>query len=145
MKKSFEKIPLRSLPLTVRVTAIPITATDTRRSVLVVDDDRKTANTLVRVLELNGFRAEAAYTGETGLERAREIRPDMVLTDVGLPKMDGITMADSVASLLPRTQIVLMCERLPETSSLLTWSVLKKPVRPTDLLALLSLPAEARN
>ena len=105
------------------------------RTALVVDDDRKVADTLVQILQANGFLAEAAYSGEEGISRARELRPGIIVSDVGLPKMDGLTMVDAISGFLPQIKVILICERLPQNMEILTWSVLKKPVRAVDLLA----------
>jgi DNA-binding response OmpR family regulator len=146
MKKTFEQVAVASLPGVVRITAVPISVIqNSSKKVLVVDEDRKVADTLVRILELNGFHAEAVYDGEKGLARAREMRPDILISDVGLPGMDGITLADSICALRPNTQVILICERLPHTNDLLTWSVLKKPIRASDLLTLVSVRTETGN
>ena len=146
MRKTFEQVAVASLPGVVRITAVPISVIqNSLKSVLVVDDDHKVADTLVRILELNGFHAEAAYDGERGFAHAREMRPDILISDVGLPGMDGITLADSICSLRPRTQVILICEHLPQTNDLLTWSVLKKPIRASDLLTLVSMRTEIGN
>jgi len=60
-----------------------------RRRVLVVDDNRDSADTLTELLRLLDFEAEAVYDGESGLLRAQALRPDIVLMDLGMPRMDG--------------------------------------------------------
>jgi PleD family two-component response regulator len=101
-KKFYEEIPIELLPTAVFVNAKFIPRTDALRTALVVDDDRKNADSLVAVLRTNGYLAEAAYSGEEGLARAKELRPGVIISDVGLPKMDGITMVDSINGFLQR-------------------------------------------
>jgi CheY-like chemotaxis protein len=61
--------------------------------VLVVDDNMDAADMLVMMLQMFGHQVQAAYTGETALERAVEYQPDVVLLDIGLPDMDGYEVA----------------------------------------------------
>jgi DNA-binding response OmpR family regulator len=57
--------------------------------VLVVEDDPKIAKLLVSDLELEGYKVEHAADGEAGLERARRWRPDLLILDVMLPRLNG--------------------------------------------------------
>ena len=61
--------------------------------VLVVDDNRDSAESLALLLRLQGREARTAHSGPAALEAAREWRPDVVLCDLGLPEMDGLTVA----------------------------------------------------
>jgi CheY-like chemotaxis protein len=62
--------------------------------VLVIEDNRDSAESLRMFLELSGYRVAVAYAGRTGLETARDFRPDAVLCDIGLPGgMDGYAVA----------------------------------------------------
>jgi PAS domain S-box-containing protein len=62
-------------------------------SILVVDDLRDTADTLVKLLVMMGHEAHTAYDGLEALQAAATYRPDVVLLDVGLPKMNGYEVA----------------------------------------------------
>lgn len=70
------------------------TATPVR--VLVVDDNRDSAETLSMLLELMGNELSVAYDGEQALALANEIKPDVVLLDIGLPKMNGYEVARQI-------------------------------------------------
>ncbi|MEO1087531.1 MAG: response regulator, partial [Acidobacteriota bacterium] len=59
------------------------------KHVLVVDDDPAIHELLRDMLELEGFRVSTARDGREGLERARELRPDIITLDVNMPEMDG--------------------------------------------------------
>jgi adenylate cyclase len=61
-------------------------------TVLVVDDDPLVVRLVQMNLELEGYRVVTAFDGEEGLARAREVRPDIIVLDVMMPKMDGLTM-----------------------------------------------------
>ncbi|KQP13995.1 response regulator [Methylobacterium sp. Leaf93] len=57
--------------------------------VLIIDDDPATRDLLTRYLEKDGFRVASAADGREGLERARALRPRVILLDVTMPRMDG--------------------------------------------------------
>jgi PAS domain S-box-containing protein len=59
------------------------------RRVLVIDDNVDAADTLASLVVALGGEATTAYEGRTGLRRAVEFRPDVVLLDIGMPEMDG--------------------------------------------------------
>src|SRR5262249_14722787 len=61
--------------------------------ILVVDDNPDAGDTLARLLELNGHEVRLARDGPTALEAARDFRPEIVLLDIGLPRMDGYEVA----------------------------------------------------
>jgi CheY-like chemotaxis protein len=57
--------------------------------VLVVEDDRDTAETLQALLLLCGYHVTVAHTSQQGIEAARRLEPHIVLCDIGLPDSDG--------------------------------------------------------
>ena len=74
------------------LTASP-TTTDAPLRVLVVDDNRDSAESLSLLLELMGNEISVAYDGEQALATANETKPDVVLLDIGLPKLNGYDVA----------------------------------------------------
>jgi signal transduction histidine kinase/CheY-like chemotaxis protein len=63
------------------------------RRVLLVDDDRDTAETSAMLLKLWGQEVRVAYDGPSGLEAAKAFQPDVILLDIGLPGMSGYELA----------------------------------------------------
>src|SRR5262245_33150430 len=61
--------------------------------VLVVDDHRDAADSLVLLLAVRGYDARAAYDGPAALELAGTFRPQAALLDIGLPGLDGCEVA----------------------------------------------------
>ncbi|HSM87425.1 MAG TPA: response regulator [Candidatus Limnocylindrales bacterium] len=118
----------------------------TRPRVLVVDDERVIADTLSIILNKNGFEASAVYTGAGAVDRARETSPDLVISDVIMPDMNGIEAAIRIREILPGCKILLFSGQAA-TADLLEkaraqgheFEVLAKPVHPQDLLAKLKL------
>jgi DNA-binding response OmpR family regulator len=66
------------------------------RKILVVDDNKDAAHTLALWLELAGHAVSFAYDGEQALIAADELRPDIVLLDIGLPKLNGYAVAQGI-------------------------------------------------
>lgn len=63
------------------------------RKILVVDDNQAAADMLAALLELEGHQVTTAYDGQTGIERANRLHPDVVLLDVRMPRIDGFEVA----------------------------------------------------
>ncbi len=85
-------------------TATPVSVSASRRAkleqgrerparVLVVDDNVDLARGLARLLQIHGHDVRIAFDGPTGLDEAKNSRPDVVLLDIGLPGMDGYQLA----------------------------------------------------
>jgi two-component system CheB/CheR fusion protein len=66
------------------------------RRVLVVDDNKDSADSLATLLQLGGHEVETAHNGPKALEAAGAFRPEAVLLDIGLPGMSGFEVARSL-------------------------------------------------
>lgn len=62
----------------------------TRNRILIIEDNLLNLELATDLLQANGFVVSSAQTAEEGLRLAREILPDLVLMDFGLPSMDGL-------------------------------------------------------
>ena len=110
--------------------------------ILVVDDERLIADTLATILNHNGFSASAAYNGEEAIVAARDLQPDIVLSDVLMPKMSGVELGIRLRSELPRTRILLFSGQAA-TSELMRkaqadghdFELFPKPIHPDELIA----------
>jgi CheY-like chemotaxis protein len=63
------------------------------RRILIVDDNVDSAETLGLLLRLGGHEVRTAYDGQSALEIARLDRPEIVMLDIGMPRMDGLEVA----------------------------------------------------
>lgn len=115
------------------------------RRVLVVDDEQLIANTLALILNRSGFEACAAYSAEDALEKAREISPDVLISDVIMDGMTGVEAAIRISEMVPNCRVLLFSGQAA-TATLLEhaeanghhFELLVKPVHPRLLIQRLS-------
>ena len=67
--------------------------TDKFLRILVVEDNRDSADSLRLLLEFSGHEVAVAYSGHDGVQAAEQYQPDVVLCDIGLPGLDGYGVA----------------------------------------------------
>jgi two-component system CheB/CheR fusion protein len=63
------------------------------KRILVIEDNQDMAESLRLLLELFGYEATVAYSGQAGVEAAEQYIPDVVICDIGLPGLDGYEVA----------------------------------------------------
>ena len=66
------------------------------KSILIVEDDRSYRKNLVEMFRLEGFEVYEAADGAEGLKEASENKPDLIIIDILLPKMDGLTLLSKI-------------------------------------------------
>lgn len=78
--------------------------------VLVVEDEHMIAEMYATKFEMDGFDIYKAFDGSEGLDKAEEIRPDIILLDVIMPKLDGFAVLKKLRSeeRFKKTPIVLL-------------------------------------
>ena len=82
------RLPVLSKPA---VSSQPETVVESSpgRRILIVDDNRDSADSLAMLLEITGNKTYMAYDGVEAVEAIEKVRPEVVLLDIGLPKLDG--------------------------------------------------------
>jgi two-component system sensor histidine kinase/response regulator len=80
------------------------------KTILLIDDDGMVRLVLSRVLGHHGYRVIEAGSGKEGLEMARQQLPDLIITDIGMPNMDGQAVLNQIRQdpVLSNRQVVLM-------------------------------------
>jgi DNA-binding response OmpR family regulator len=112
-----------------------------QRFIVVVDDERRIADTLALILNSKGYAAEAAHDGASALEICRRRVPDLVLTDVVMPGMNGIDLAIAIRQQFRSCHILLFSGQA-ETAEILEdakrrgydFELIAKPLHPEELL-----------
>jgi two-component system OmpR family response regulator len=77
-------------------------------TVLLIEDDRETAEEITAELADRGFDVEWSADGITGLEKARALRPDGMIVDRLLPGMDGLTVIETLRRERLRTPVLVL-------------------------------------
>jgi CheY-like chemotaxis protein len=117
-------------------------ATDLQRPfIVVVDDEKRIADTLALILDSKGYSAEAAHDGESALEICRHRIPDLVLSDVVMPGMSGIELTIAVSQQFRDCHILLFSGQA-DTAAILEdakrqgydFELIAKPLHPEDLV-----------
>ncbi len=123
-------------------------ATERRRSsgdkrvlILVADDELLIRQTMVQILRSEGYDAVAVRDGEEAVECARKLHPDILLTDVAMPRLNGIEAAKQITDSIPKIRVICFSGHAG-TPDLLTkileegydFGFLSKPVKPAALI-----------
>jgi len=109
------------------------------RRALVVDDERALADLVGTYLTRDGFEVSMAHDGQQAVERARQVDPDVMVLDLGLPLLDGVEVCRQVRT-FSDCYIVMLTARTEEIDKLIGLSVgaddyLTKPFSPRELVA----------
>lgn len=109
--------------------------------VLIVEDNRDTADTTAMLLSMHGYDVAVAYDGKTAIRTAKGFDPDVILLDLSLPDIDGYTVARNLRDEgLERASLVAVTGYAPDDE---VWSDvdfadhLIKPVGKDALVSLL--------
>jgi DNA-binding NtrC family response regulator len=78
-----------------------------RGRILVVDDESNARNALAEILKEEGYSVETAADGFKGLSRFNEFGPDLVLTDLKMPGMDGVELLQKLREVDPDTSVIV--------------------------------------
>lgn len=67
-----------------------------QKHVLVVDDEKRIVELIRYQLEVEGFKVDEAYDGENALKKAKQIKPNIIILDLMLPKIDGLKVCEEL-------------------------------------------------
>ncbi|WP_239142699.1 response regulator [Variovorax sp. WS11] len=87
------RLPLAAAPALPEKATAASPQSNGRPAVLVVDDNRDSAQTMAALMETLGCHAIVRHDGQAGLEAIKRLAPDLVLLDIGLPGMSGLEVA----------------------------------------------------
>ncbi|NUM46282.1 MAG: response regulator [Anaerolineales bacterium] len=116
-----------------------------RKQILLVEDNHFMRDTIARMLELEHFEVFIAENGLDGLEILKKVRPDLILSDINMPAMDGITFYKTMRAIPALAAIPFIFltandapEAIQEGRELGVEDYLTKPVETKDLLAIIN-------
>lgn len=112
--------------------------------VLVVDDDPRVLDLVTTILRLAGAQTATAVDGEAGLALARVLRPDVVLLDIMMPRMDGYDVCRALKAAPDPPKIVMITAKTSPEDELAALAAgaddyVRKPFRPDDILQVIGL------
>ena len=111
--------------------------------ILLIDDDEMVRVTTRAMLEIGGHQVREASSGSSGIDQFRETRPDMVITDIVMPDMDGLETIQALFEISEDVRILAISGggRMLDSKTYLNVAtrfgvktVLKKPFLSTELL-----------
>lgn len=111
------------------------------KRVLVVDDEDLVADSVAEILKEHGFDAHAAYSGTQAIDLAHERCPDILMSDVLMPRLNGVQTALAIREICPRVRILLFSGQAGTVDILKRarsqghdFELLPKPIHPDQLL-----------
>jgi CheY-like chemotaxis protein len=109
--------------------------------ILIVDDERMIADTLSAIFRGAGYETYTAYNGQLGLDAARALSPELVLSDVSMPEMDGVSMAMEIRRSQPEVRVLLHSAQSGSSDLLRSarengfdFELLEKPMPPAEIM-----------
>jgi PAS domain S-box-containing protein len=79
-----------------------------KRRILIVDDNEDAADSMATLLAIEGHDVKAVYTAEQGLEELELLKPDLVLLDIGLPRISGYEVVQRIKAAHPLIAVVAL-------------------------------------
>lgn len=114
----------------------------TKMKVLIVDDERGIRESLMGVIEDEGWQPVAVESGEKALIECKVAAPDLVFLDIWMPGMDGIAVLQKLRDMCPHVPVVIMSghatiETAVKATRLGAFDVLEKPLELQKIISLL--------
>lgn len=90
-----------------------------KKKILIVDDEKQIARMLKIRMESMGYEADVAHDGVEGLEKAQQYRPDLIILDVMMPKMDGFEVCRKLKEdpVFKSTPIIMLSVKAEEKAN----------------------------
>jgi DNA-binding response OmpR family regulator len=113
---------------------------ESQRTALIVDDDAQILKLVEKMLRPRNFNIKVAPKPSDALRIAETEPVHLLISDIGLPEMDGKRLTEKVLKLYPQAAVLLISGRFRENSSIVKSARVKflsKPFFPSDLLRVL--------
>ena len=106
-----------------------------RRRILVVDDDPRSRTAVARLLAEEGYEATVAADGEEASQLVSSWHPDLVVTDLKMPRLDGQGLLQRVRQLRPGTPVIVLSAHSEAGAAAEPDGFFPKPIQVESLLA----------
>ncbi len=111
-------------------------------NILIVDDSPTEVHVFKTMLEKNGHQVHVAESGETGIEKAKEVKPDLILMDIVMPGINGFQATRQLATIEETSNIPVIIVTTKDQETDKVWGIrqgakdyIVKPVKESDLIA----------
>jgi CheY-like chemotaxis protein len=112
--------------------------------IIVIDDEALIAETVVEILNEEGFEATAVSNGNSAIELAKTSKPDIVLSDVIMPGLNGVETGIRIREIVPSCRIILFSGQAATVDLLEQarqhghhFDILAKPMKPEQLISVI--------
>lgn len=118
--------------------------------ILIIEDEKITRISLSDILTKEGFEVYSAEDGEIGINLFNEIKPEIVITDLRLPKKNGLDILKEVLETSPKTKVILITafatvDTAVAALKLGAYDYLTKPFSPEELISILRNITQLQN
>ena len=108
-------------------------------TILVVDDEKNIVQLARLYLNNEGYRVEAAHDGKQALEKAKSLRPDLIVLDIMMPEMDGLTVCKEIRK-TSNVPVIILTARGDDIDRIVGLEIgaddyMAKPFNPRELVA----------
>jgi len=120
-----------------------------KATILVIDDEKAMRDSCYQVLSKDGYATETAENGQSGLQKIREVRPDLVLIDLKMPGMGGMELLEKIGQIDPDIISIVITgyatiESAVEAMKRNAYDFLPKPFTPDQLRIVIKRGLERR-
>jgi two-component system response regulator HydG len=124
-------------------------AQETRPTVLIIDDESGIVDTLRILLKNEGFAAHVAFGGKQGIDQIAAIRPDIIISDIRMPAVNGLDVLAAAKAQDPDVPVILMTAQASLQSAISAvndgaFHYVQKPFQNDALVAIVKRAAETR-
>lgn len=124
-------------------------AQETRPTVLIIDDESGIVDTLRILLKNEGFAAHVAFGGKQGIDQISAIRPDIIISDIRMPAVNGLDVLAAAKAQDPDVPVILMTAQASLQSAISAvndgaFHYVQKPFQNDALVAIVKRAAETR-
>src|SRR5574338_1026816 len=108
-------------------------------TILVVDDEKNIVQLARLYLNNEGFRVETAHDGKQGLEKPRSLKPDLIVLDIMMPEMEGLTVCKELRK-TSNVPVIILTARGDDVDRIVGLEIgaddyMAKPFNPRELVA----------
>jgi DNA-binding response OmpR family regulator len=113
------------------------------KRILLVEDTVELAEEIADIFRLEGYNVTTASNGTHAMDRLREFNPDIIVTDLLMPGMDGFTLVEKIRTLSSTLPIVILSAKTAESDisfgkALGANAFVRKPCKGSDLVAIVA-------